>query len=345
MKRTFRWIILYLTFLLSSGFPLINSEAATVETLSFTTKKQGHSDLYLIDSTGQNLRRLKTNNMNKHAHAWSPDGRFFAYQSNDEGSPNIYVMDVRSKVSRQLTAPHGRNLWPAWSPNGKWIAFVSDRTGTMDIYRINVNGSNLRRLTSKGDNGRPAWSPDSQWIVFDSYRGGNHKAGIPGRHFLYKMTAEGGRSKQLRGIPNLSGCTWSPDGKQIAFAAGNPGDQGINIYVIDADGGNLQRLTHVGRNGWASHPVWSPDGQWIAYAFKKKVKDLLPGVRVPIAEVFGDSAIYLLKVTGRALESIEIANGFSIGLEPAWVPEGFLSVSPSGEKQNTLWGRLKQTNQ
>ena len=345
MKRTLTWMILCISFLLSSDFLVIHSQDVAVGRLSFTSKHEGKSDLYLIDNTGQNLQKLGINIGNAGPHTWSPDGNFFAYHSNHAGSPDLYVIDLRNKKTRELIDHPERDLWPVWSPNGKWIAFVSDRTGDMNIYRINVDGSNLRRLTNKGDNQNPSWSPDSQWIVYDSYRGGNHAAGVAGRHYLYTMTADGGRSKQLKGARNLSGCSWSPDGKQIAYAAGNPGDQGINIYIMDVDGGNLRRLTKVGAGAWASEPAWSPDGQWIAYAFKKIVRQLKPGERVPINEVFGDSAIHLVKATGKSGETIEVANGFSLGLDPEWVPDGFLSVSPSIEKQNTLWGKLKQANQ
>ena len=341
-KRTFAYKALWIALLLSSSFLVIYSQAAAAGTLSFTSKHEGKSNLYLIDRAGQNLQKLETNNTNKSSHTWSPDGRFFAYHSNHAGSPDIYVMDIGNKETHKLIDHPSRDLYPAWSPNGKWIAFVSDRTGNMDIYRINVDGSNLRRLTNRGDNQNPAWSPDSQWIVYDSYRGGNHNAGVPGRHYLYRMAADGGRTARLRGARNLSGCTWAPDGKQIAFAAGNPGDQGINIYVMAADGDNLRKLTRVGAWTEASQPEWSPDGKWIAYAFKKMVRQLRPGERVPINEVFGDSAIYLVKATGDVNEPIEVANGFSLGLRPTWVPETFFSVSATAEKQITFWGTLKQ---
>ena len=341
-KRKFAYTALWIALLLSSSVLSIHSQAAAVGTLSFTSRHEGKRHLYLIDSTGQNLQRLETNHTNKSDHTWSPDGRFFTYHSNHAGTPDIYVMDIRNKQPRKLIDHPSRDLCPVWSPNGKWIAFVSDRTGSMDIYKIDVNGSNLRRLTNRGDNQNPAWSPDSQWIVYDSYRGGNHAAGVAGRHYLYRMAADGGRTKQLRGARNLSGCAWSPDGKQIAYAAGNPGDQGINIYVIDTNGDNLRRLTRVGARAYASQPAWSPDGEWIAYALKKMVRQLRPGERVPINEVFGDSAIYLVKATGNVDEPIEVANGFSIGLNPEWVPETFFSVSPTSEKRITFWGTLKQ---
>ena len=131
MRRNLTYIVPVIALILSSSLFSTNVmvQAAEVGTISFTSNHEGNSDLYLIDSTVQNLQRFPTNDANKHAHCWSPDGRFFAYQSNDNGPPDIYVMDIRNKESRRLTHGEGRNLWPAWSPNGKWIAFVSDRAG------------------------------------------------------------------------------------------------------------------------------------------------------------------------------------------------------------------------
>jgi TolB protein len=50
---------------------------------------------------------------------------------------------------------------------------------------------------------------------------------------------------------------WSPDGKRIAFTSGRDGNH--EIYVCNADGGNLQRVTnHPARD---DYPIWHPDGK------------------------------------------------------------------------------------
>ncbi|MDE0397275.1 MAG: hypothetical protein OXL96_05650 [Candidatus Poribacteria bacterium] len=338
MKYALRYTVLLGMLILLTG----NVQAAGTGTLSFSTNPRS-PDLYLVDSTGQNLRRLVTDNLNKGSPTWSPDGRFFAYQSNDDGDPDIYVMDVRNKTSRQLTNHPDRDLSPAWSPNGRWIAFESDRTGDLHIYRIDVDGSNLMRLTKRGDNQNPAWSPDSQWIAYNSYQEGNRDAGIRGRQFLSVTTADGRKTRQLTEGLNMFGCTWSPDGKQIAFAAGKIEKEGINISVIDVNRRNRSALTEVGPNAWAGSPSWSPDGKWIAYFFKSLPVldvDLGHGIRA-IDFWSGDNVICVISPEGQNdAQQLKATRGLSSS--PVWVPDGFFPVSPQPQLLTTQWGEIKK---
>ena len=338
MKHVLRYTVLWSILILWVG----NVQADRMGTLSFSSFNRS-PDLYLIDGTGKNLRKLRTDHINKGSPTWSPDGRFFAYQSNDDGDPDIYIMDVRSKTSRQLTNHPDRDLSPEWSPNGRWIAFESDRTGDLHIYRIDVDGSNLMRLTKRGDNQNPAWSPDSQWIAYNFYQQGNREAGIRGRQFLSVMTADGKRTRQLTEDLNMSGCTWSPDGKQIAFAAGNIGEDGMNISVIGVNGRNRRDLTEVGPNAWARSPAWSPDGKWIAYFFKNlPVLDLDLGHGIRAIDLWsGDNVICVISPEGQNdVQQLKATRGLSSS--PVWVPEAFFPVSPQPQLLPTQWGQLKK---
>lgn len=55
---------------------------------------------------------------------------------------------------------------------------------------------------------------------------------------------------------------WSPDGKRIAFKSNRSGS--YNLYVMDADGTNVTRVTdHAGND---HDPVWTPDGESLIFA-------------------------------------------------------------------------------
>jgi Tol biopolymer transport system component len=55
------------------------------------------------------------------------------------------------------------------------------------------------------------------------------------------------------------GPAWSPDGRWIAFYAGNGGHH--DVYLMHADGSRRRRLARDGEM-----PAWSPDGRYIAFA-------------------------------------------------------------------------------
>lgn len=57
------------------------------------------------------------------------------------------------------------------------------------------------------------------------------------------------------------GAAFSPDGSRIAFASNREGN--FDIYVADADGGNVTRLTATAAN--ETEPAWGADGTWLAY--------------------------------------------------------------------------------
>ena len=58
-NRKFAYKALWIALLLSSSFLVMYSQAAAAGPLSFTSEHEGKSNLYLIDSTGQNLQKLE----------------------------------------------------------------------------------------------------------------------------------------------------------------------------------------------------------------------------------------------------------------------------------------------
>jgi len=358
MKRIPTYVVLGTVLLLSGCLLFIANwaDAAKREWISFTSNRSGNFDIYVVDTNGENLRNLTNHPARELEHAWSPDGRFLAYVSNRDGDFKIYVMDTRTGEHRRLTDHHEREWAPAWSPNGKWIAFVSGSHEfipgvkfkiTSHIYRIDANGANLVQLTDQGKNLRPAWSPDNKQIAFVSYHRGEDRKG------LYIMDADGRKLRRVNDqkVQALNGifqseCAWSPDGKQIAFSIVVPRDKRMHLGVIDIDGKNFRQLTQGGPIlkpviaekqppptfpfPEIRQPAWSPDDKQIAYVH---------------STTFFKADIYVIDAMGNGRGTpLEDAGIKDVGrnLSPAWVPEGFLSVSPSAEKQTTLWGELKQ---
>ncbi|MGD9144152.1 MAG: PQQ-binding-like beta-propeller repeat protein [Anaerolineae bacterium] len=233
--------------------------------IAFTSDRDdGEGDIYVMavpDSVEQGTpspQRLTDDPAYDGWPTWSPDGSQIAFVSTRSGNPDIYVMDADGSNLRQLTDHPANDIWPEWSPDGTRIAFPSRRDGNFEIYLMDPDGTNLQRLThTPGHEDFPAWSPDGTQIVYarSEHDEGTYVMSVP------SGTDAGGTERRLLDFIAFEPA-WSPDGTQIAFGSDHEGFRAV--YVMDAGGDNLQRLskTRAGENC----PAWSPDGTRIVFA-------------------------------------------------------------------------------
>src|SRR5262249_41740535 len=79
--------------------------------------------------------------------SWSPDGKWFAYESKRTGTSDIWIAPVDSGAPRQLTHDIRNDWWPVWSPDGKYIAFMSDRGKQNDVWIVSIATGQETRVT------------------------------------------------------------------------------------------------------------------------------------------------------------------------------------------------------
>ena len=194
---------------------------------------------------------------------WSPDGRRIAYTALQDGGRDIWVVDADgSNRTRLVTTPDRSVLEVAWSPVAERLAFTEDPYSP-HLYAMNTDGSDVRALTPGSVRAvQPQWSPNGRRIAFVRLKGSDG----PERSEIY-ITNLGGRSRVRLTQRNVfdQDPVWSSDGRRVAFvrggifclACGAPKRANdIEIYVINADGTGLTRLTH-NRLGEGS-PAWQP---------------------------------------------------------------------------------------
>ena len=191
-------------------------------------------------------------------------------------------------------------------------------------------------------------------VVFGSDRDGNLE--------IYSMAADGsGEPLRLTNSPGLDGDpSWSPDGTKIAFETDRHGG-GFEIYVINADGSGLTRLT-VSDGGETAfqniEPVWSPDGSTIAFTSTR-----LGNAYIHLMAPDGTDVTQLTKIPGQGPDwspdgsrivfySLDVGGNFDIWVtdgtqetrltedpavdrEPAWSPAGDQIVFVSDRDGNS----------
>ncbi len=125
------------------------------------------------------------------------------------------------------------------------IFYVSTHSGNKEIWVMDYDGANQHALTHLGSISlSPRPSPDGSRIAFSSLT----KSGW--EIFMYSMDLN-----RMVAFPRYGGTNqspaWSPDGTHLAFTSSRTGDS--EIYVVDASGSNLQRITFLQRRGCVSY--------------------------------------------------------------------------------------------
>jgi tricorn protease len=138
---------------------------------------------------------------------------------------DLYTVSTEGGIARKLTSDPGYEMFPKFSPDGKQIAFTGQYDGNTEVYLIPATGGLPKRVTYTATLSRDdisdrmgpnnivmTWTPDGKNII---YRSRMHSFNdFVGQ--LFSVAITGGSSEQL---PFSSGgfCSWSQDGKKIAF--------------------------------------------------------------------------------------------------------------------------------
>jgi len=129
--------------------------------LLFISGRSGHQQLWRMNLDGTD-REMLTSGVGDVANpAWSPDGHDIAFcwtRGYEPGNFNIFIMDIADKVPVQLTTNSGRNENPWWAPDGVHLVFSSMRGRVTQIYTMLADGTNVRQLTTQGNNLQPVWA-------------------------------------------------------------------------------------------------------------------------------------------------------------------------------------------
>jgi Tol biopolymer transport system component len=193
---------------------------------------------------------------------WSPDGTRLLWLdyviptdgrpfdqlvvSDADGSDPIVLMD---KVA--FATYRGR----AWSADSASVAYaiVTDHGTDLWVADATTGAGSVVAHWPRDPLVDVDWSPDASHLVVS----------VPGDG-IYTMNRDGSDPQRVSDMTAYR-VGWSPTGEQlVAEVQGRRDDNNPGVWVLGADGSDPQKLSPDGRTDMG--PVWSPDGQWIAFS-------------------------------------------------------------------------------
>lgn len=201
---------------------------------------------------------------------------------------------------------------PAFSPDGGKIAYSAYVDGKQGIWIMSIEEgeSNSSVLTDVVAGVHPSWSPDGKRLVFHALTESREPPYFKSEIFIVDV-----EEKKPQPIGEGYNPSWSPKGDKIAYVYQR------NLWVMDVNGENKERLTEKGYN---DYPSWSPDGKKLVF--------------------FSDNDIKILDLQTKKITSLTNSdwNGY-----PSWSPKGDkivfvstrdkLSEEKSSSRQYDLW--------
>jgi TolB protein len=216
------------------------------------------------------------------------------------GNKEIWAMDYDGANQHAITHLGTVSLSPRISPDNSRLAFSSlDKSG----FQIRMFSLVLNRMvnfpTAGGTNLSPAWDPNGKEIAYSSSRSGDPE--------IWISSPDGGAPRRITSFvgPDVSPVFNPRTGAQIAWISGRTGLP--QLYIMDTDGSAVQRMTD---SGYATSPSWSPNGQFLAFAWDRKYGPGAPG----------GQDIYVMEIATKRW--IQLTHDGGRCDFPSWSPDG-----------------------
>jgi TolB protein len=182
-------------------------------------------------------------------------------------SKEIWQMDYDGANQRPITHLGAISISPRVSPDNTRLAFASlGRYG----FQLKMYSLLLDRYVAfpigNGSTESPAWAPSGNELAYAAAPNGSFE--------IWVADSNGNLGRRITSFRggNVSPVYNPKTGAQIAFISDRTGLP--QLYIMNSDGSSVQQMTD---GGYASSPSWSPNGQFLAFAWDRKYGPGAPG--------------------------------------------------------------------
>lgn len=265
--------------------PIIDSEVAQSSGLLFSTNKNGANELYRLQDDNQQVLLLSDPNYDYWWPKVSPDkSKFLVYRSaanpdknhDDYQNAELLVVDIDGQNAKVLIEK-GKHGWSGqgvsrWNKDGTKILMIAEQTDeTGKQWRMvitDAQGNNPKNLSDWWIID-PNFSIDNSQVVFMAFP--DNVLSFDLSELELHSADYNSTDKSISNITRLTSNltrdhdpSFSPDGKQIVFSAGNVGYSNVDIAIYNLATQSESRLVDdTGANGGSM--CWSLDGSEIYF--------------------------------------------------------------------------------
>ncbi|MCH8062591.1 MAG: PD40 domain-containing protein [Chloroflexi bacterium] len=257
----------------------------------FTTDRDGNLEIYATDISGEIVTNLTNSPTNEFSPVLSPDRRSVAFRSGTPENNSIEVISLKSGDRKQITQRTGNHGDQRWSPTSDRLVYLVENGSAPSIFIADSDGANALPLTTIRGDEVGGWSSDGKAVTF-AVRDGPSRG-------IYVRNPDGVNEFQLTDQLDYSP-VWAPGSRKIAFLSKRDGTP--DIYVIDTETGDLQRITESEAEEY--DVSWSPRGDRLLF----------------VSDQDGSPEIYTISANGKGLQ--RLTHNTVKDVQPVWSPDG-----------------------